>query len=196
MNDKKFTNFLSEYYRNPVASVSLELILTIVLVLSLTFFAIKPTLTTMGKLSKEITEKEEVVEKLEQKIIALNTAQNEYYAWEDKLSLLDSAFPSADNSLTDVKTIERLAYENDVVLTSLSLPSFPEFKDKAKLEVYNQPLSLTVEGDYVSIKNFVGSLIDNRRVLVINSITFSIRKQKQTAESLSATMTINSPYYY
>lgn len=196
MNDKKFTNFISEYYRNPVASVSLELILTIVLVLSLTFFAIKPTLTTMGKLSKEITEKEEVVEKLEQKIIALNTAQNEYYAWEDELGLLDSAFPSTDNSLTDVKTVERLAYENDVVLTSLSLPNFPEFKEKSKFEIYNQPLSLTVEGDYVAIKNFVGSLIDNRRVFVVNSITFSVKKQKQMLESLSATMTINTPYYF
>ncbi len=196
MNDKKFTNLLSEYYRNPVASVSLELILTIVLVLSLTFFAIKPTLTTMGKLSKEITEKEEVVEKLDKKIIALNTAQNEYYAWEDKLALLDSAFPSTDNSLTDIKTIERLAYENDVVLSNLSLPSFPEFKEKSKIEVYNQPLNLTIEGDYIAIKKFVSSVIDNRRVFVVNSITFSVKKQKNISESLSATMSINSPYYF
>lgn len=197
MNDKKLTTLVSEFYRKPITGVSIELSLTISLVVLLAVFAIKPTLETMGKLSKEIGEKTILDEKLKQKAVALNTAQTEYLSRQDKLSSLDDALPSKDTTVRDLKIIEKIAYQSNVMLITASLPSFPATKAQGgKNEVFNQPLSLTVEGDYVSIKNFVANLISNRRVFVINSITFSIRKQRGAGESLSASISVNCPFYF
>lgn len=196
MNNKKLTYVLSDFYRNPISSVSLELILTILLVLVLTIFAIRPTLTTMGELSKEISEKKEVENKLKQKIASLNTAQVEYLSWQEQLSMLDSALPSSDSTIRDIKTIEKLAFESNVILTNLSLSKFPDKSNYTEAAVFNQPINITVEGDYISVRNFVERLQKNRRVMVVNTISFSIRKQRGSDESLAATMSINTPYYF
>lgn len=196
MNNKKLAYVLSDFYRNPISSVSLELILTILLFLILTIFAIKPTLTTMGELSKEINEKKEVENKLKQKVASLNTAQIEYLSWQEQLNMLDSALPSADSTLRDIKTIEKLAFESNVILTNLSLPKFPDKINNTETAVFNQPINVAVEGDYISIKAFVEQLQQNQRVMVVNTISFTIRKQRGNDESLSATMSINTPYYF
>jgi len=206
MNDKKLTNQLLGFYKKPVATVSLELIMTVAMVILLAVFAIKPTLETMGALSKEIKEKTELETKLKQKVAALSTAQSEYLAKQNELLLLDNALPSTDTTINDLKTIEKIAYQSNVVITLISLsPLENQTKDDGKQEknsdkkpkaVVNRPISLSIEGDYLSIKSFVANLINNRRVFMINSVSFSIRKQRSGGESLSASLSINSPFYF
>ena len=64
---KQLASLLEQFYHNPVAKVSLELFLTIGLVVFLALFAIKPTLLTMSDLVKEIEDKRELETQLSKK---------------------------------------------------------------------------------------------------------------------------------
>jgi len=199
---------LIEFYRKPYAVVTLELLLTIGLTIFLALIIIKPTLQTMSGLSKEIAEKKELSQQLEKKSAALATAQAAYFASQEKLALLENAIPSQDTLIADLKTIERMAGENSVIVTSLGVqgmriqPSatiatnsatISQSKDEDNQLNDRLPLSLSVEGDYLSIRDFVDRLITYRRLFVVKSVAFSIKKQ-QAAQALSASLIIETPY--
>lgn len=203
------TNLISrqlvEFYRKPYTVVTLELLLTICLSIFLALVIIKPTLQTMSSLSKEIAEKTELSLKLEKKLAALATAQAAYFSSREKLDLLESAIPSQDTLITDLKTIERIAGENSVIITSLGVqglriqPNTDLASQSGKLsspdsKLNNRlPLSLSIEGDYLSIRDFVDQLITYRRLFVVQSVVFAIKKQ-QANQALSASLIIETPY--
>lgn len=198
---------LLDFYRKPYTTVSVELILTISLIVFLTVVVIKPTLSTMSDLSKEVKEKTELSQKFEKKTASLATAQAAYFAAQDKLNLLESAIPTQDTLITDLKTIERMAGENSVIISSLGVQgsriqpisqSVTQSATIPKIENENQlsdrlPLSISVEGDYLSIRDFVDDLISYRRLYVVKSVTFAIKKQ-QANQALSASLIIDTPY--
>lgn len=196
---------LLEFYRKPYTVVTLELLLTICLTIFLAVVIIKPTLQTMSSLSKEIAEKSELSLKLEKKSAALATAQASYFASKEKLALLETAIPSQDTLITDLKTIERIAGENSVIITSLGVqglriqPNTDLASQSGKLsspdsKLNNRlPLSLSIEGDYLSIRDFVDQLITYRRLFVVQSVVFAIKKQ-QANQALSASLIIETPY--
>lgn len=188
---------LSNFYRHPVAAVSGELLVTIVFILLLAIFAIQPTLKTMSDLSKEIKDKSALDEKLQQKIAALNTAQAEYYRWQDQLQLLDTALPNNQKTMLDVKLFEKLAVDSNVAITKLSVPEYPDATKPitAKPSVKELPISITVQGDYIAIKRYVDSLLNSRRIYVVNSINFVVATARNGQQDLTATITINAPYY-
>ena len=55
------------------------------------------------------------------------------------------------------------------------------------------PLSMSLAGDYISIRNFVQAIQDNRRSFSIESINFSLSQDRETRE-LRATLNLNAPY--
>ncbi len=188
---------LANFYRHPVAAVSTELLVTIGFILVLAVVAIQPTLKTMADLSKEITDKTELNKKLQSKVAALNTAQAEFYRWQEKLALLDTAIPNNQLTIQDVKLLEKLAVENSVVISRISLNEFPDATKplSTKPQVNELPVSVTIAGDYLSIKKFVDSLLNSRRVFVISSINFSVATTRGGQQDLTATLSINAPYY-
>ena len=206
-DSKLISNQLLEFYKKPYTVVSLELILTVGLALFLVTIIIRPTLQIMSGLSKEIAEKKELSQQLEKKSAALATAQAVYFSSRDQLSLLDEAIPSHDSLITDLKTIERMASDNAVIISSIgvqgerlkvindSTPSgeVNQISSSSKNPSDRLPLSISVEGDYLSIKNFVDQLISYRRLFIIQSISFSIKKQ-QTDQALSASLILETPY--
>jgi len=189
---------LNDFYHRPVAKVSLELFLSVSLILILGIFAIQPTLVTMATLNKEITEKKELDKTLTIKIASLNSAQTTYYASQEKLALLDESIPSHPKLIYTLKILEKLATENNIVLRSINVSEIPSeiettetFKDLTRSSV---AVSVSVKGDYVSIKNFVQELINSRRSLVVESVTFNL-EESRNAESLGASITLDIPYF-
>lgn len=196
-NSKRLNYSLNQFYNNPIASVSAELLVTIAFTILLAIVAIKPTLNTMANLSDEIETKSKLNDNLQKKVAALSAAQTEFYRWEDKLKLLDTAIPDNINMIQDLKLIEKLAVDHSVAIASISLNNLPEAEDSTKSanQVVNLPISVVATGDYPSIKNFVDALLSNRRIFVINSIIFAVNKERGGKESLSATLSVDIPIY-
>ncbi|MCA9373025.1 type 4a pilus biogenesis protein PilO, partial [Candidatus Woesebacteria bacterium] len=167
---------IANFYRHPVASVSTELLFTIAFIIVLAVVAIQPTLQTMSRLSKEITDKTTLDKKLQDKIASLNTAQAEYYRWQEKISLLDTAIPNNSSIINDVKFFEKTAVESNVVITRVNLSEYPDATKpvSSKPKVNDLPISIAVQGDYVSIKRFTDALLNSRRIYVINTVNFTL----------------------
>lgn len=195
---KDLSASLNQFYTQPIAVVSFELLLSISLVIILGVFAIKPTLTTMSDLIKEIEDKKELNEQLTSKIAALGTAQTVYFSLEDRLQLLDQAIPSQPELIKSLKIIEKLATDNNIILESLSVPSIPnetpsEVSSK-QLERVPLPVTISVVGDYVSIRAYVEALRNMRRSFVVDTVTFSI-EENRGERKLRASITLNLPYF-
>lgn len=188
---------IANFYRHPVASVSTELLFTIAFIIVLAVVAIQPTLQTMSKLSKEISDKTALDKKLQDKIASLNTAQAEYYRWQEKIALLDTAIPKNSSIINDVKFFEKTAVESNIVITRINLSEYPDATKpvSSKPAVNDLPISISVQGDYVSIKRFTDALLNSRRIYVINTVNFTLSVSRGGQQNLSATLSINAPYY-
>ncbi|MBP7700842.1 hypothetical protein KA111_02150 [Candidatus Woesebacteria bacterium] len=194
----EITSTLNHFYKNPIAKVSLELFLTVGLVLFLAIFAIKPTVLTMSELIKEIENKQKLEKQLTQKIAALQTAQAEYLSIEAMLPMLDEAIPSSPEIIKSAKIIEKVAADNKVLIKSMSIFELPQntgenipFSQKSK---QNLTFSLSISGDYISIRNFAETLRNSRKSYVIESVTFELEEEKGN-KKLNANITINIPYF-
>ncbi len=195
---KQLSSALNHFYQNPVAKVSIELILTIGLVLFLGVFAVRPTLLTMSDLIKEIDDKKALDRKLAQKIAALASAQTEYLSLENRLSVLEEAIPSNPDVVRDLKILEKMASDSRVIITSVSIEELPKpILGELPFEKLNRSTIVTkvnVSGDYPTIRAFAENLKNSRRTFVIESISFNISEDRE-ARQLRAQLTISMPYY-
>ncbi len=195
---KQISSALNHFYQNPVAKVSIELMLTVGLVLFLGVFAIRPTLITMSDLIKEIDDKKELDRQLGQKIAALSTAQSEYLAVESRLEVLSDAIPTHPDVVRDLKLIEKMASDSSIVITNATIEELPKpvlgelpFE---KLKRSSVTIRMSVIGDYPTIRQFAEQLRASRRVFVIESITFGLDQDRDTTQ-LRAQFLISMPYY-
>lgn len=195
---KELAGALNNFYHNPVAQVSFELFLTIGLVIFLGIFAIKPTIQTMSELIKEIENKEKLEQQLTQKIAALQTAQAELITIKPLLPALDEAIPSNPEIIRSAKIIEKMATDSKVVIRSMGLSEVPNdapegttFAEKSK---QNLVFSMSIAGDYLSIREFVETMRNSKKSFIVSSVTFSL-EEKRGEESLSATVIVDVPYF-
>lgn len=188
---------LLDFYKNPVAMVSLELIFSILAVVFFAIFAVKPTLQTMSELIKEIEDKRALDEQLEQKIASLNTAQAQYQQFSSQLYLLDEAIPKTANLVEGLKIVEKIASANDLVIQGISISAVPDELIKAvegnsKRELLTFNIDLT--GDYLKIRQFIEDLMDSRRMMLVDQVNFSLGSNRYQKD-LNAVVRVNLPYY-
>lgn len=195
---QQLTGALNHFYQNPIAKVSIELVLTVGLVLFLGVFAIRPTLITMSDLIKEIDDKTALDRQLGQKIAALSTAQSEYLSIENRLGVLEEAIPNNPDVVQDLKLIEKMASDASIVVTNISIEELPKevlgelpFE---KLKRSSVVARISVVGDYPTIRQFAENLYASRRVFVIDTISFSLDEDRNTTQ-LKAQLTVHMPYY-
>ena len=189
---------LIKFYNQPVAKVSLELFLSIGAVMFFALFAIRPTLLTMSDLVKEIEDKTNLNEQLRQKTASLATAQAQYLNLQNRLFVLDQALPSQPEFEDALKIIEKTASDNKLVISSMQVNEIPQeadesvpFSQKKKITI---PISVSVTGDYLAIRNFVEQLHNNRRTLIVDSIIFSVSEVNNN-KKLKANITVNMQYF-
>lgn len=157
--------------------------------ITVTFFAlaaIKPTLTTIAQLTREIKDKREASQKLQQKIDAIVAAQKVYAKNVDLLLLLNEALPEKNEFPRLAFFLEELASSSGVELKSLN---FEKITTKQKsTTTYDQPLanslriSLGVAGDFLKLKDFLNGLESSRRVIKMELVSFSQVKKGEIQE--------------
>lgn len=195
---QQLTTLLDMFYRNPVATVSLELFLSICAIVFFAAFAIRPTLLTMSDLIKEIEDKRTLDTQLTQKIAALSVAQGDFLAVEGRVSVLDEALPRGVSMTYTLKVIEKIASDQGVAISSMTVleipPDPPEDAVWSQLERQSMSIQVTVTGQYAGIREFAEQLRNSRRSFVIERITFSTQDSRGQ-RTLEATMLIGAPYF-
>lgn len=188
---------LFDFYKNPVARVSMELVFSILAIIFFAIFAIKPTLQTMTELVKEISDKKALDEQLNQKIASLNTAQSQYEKYSSQFYLLNEAIPKTANLIGSLKIVEKIASENDLAIQGITISSIPEElveADANKSKRESLTFNVDLVGDYVSIRQFIEDLMNSRRMMIVDQVNFSIGSNRYQ-KNLNAVIRINLPYY-
>ncbi len=198
IDQKEISKALAKFYSNPIAEVSLELIFSLIAIIFFAIFAIRPTLQTISGLIAEINEKKELDQQLQRKISALSTAQDEYQRLSYEIELLDQTIPSRPELVRTLKVIEKHAVENNIVITSIRTPEIPDEtfqkKPNAVLERVDLYISLRITGDYPSIRDFMSSLQQYRRMIVVEEVSFMV-DDLITTQLLNANLSIRIPYF-
>lgn len=196
---KKLLTTLTKFYQNPVTKVSLEIFLSLFLIIFFGVFVIRPTLVTIADLIKEIDDKQELDQQLQRKITSLATAQEEFNQSKEKIIYLDQAITSQPELVRSLKTVEKIASEHRVIISSLKTSAVPEEKKAqgfntdqlTRIDLY---FTFQVMGDYPSIKNFVEGLHQYRRAFIVEEINFNIQ-DRITLQTLRANVTVRVPYF-
>jgi Tfp pilus assembly protein PilO len=189
---------LFEFYRNPVARVSLALIFSIIAVIFFAVFAIRPTLQTMSDLVKEIEDKRALDEQLTQKIASLNTAQTQYELFSKQFYLLDEALPKTAQITQALKIVEKIASDNQLIIQNITISAVPsELVTASAGNATRSTLTFNVDvlGDYLQIREFIEDLMDSRRMMIVDQVNFSLGSTRQQQRALTAMIRVNLPYY-
>jgi Tfp pilus assembly protein PilO len=194
----QLTTTLLQFYDKPIAKVSLELFFTVGAVIVFALFAIRPTLSTMGKLIKELEDKQALNQKLAQKVAALATSQSQYELVRDRLGVLDQVIPSTPQFEQALLIIEKIASESQLTIVSLQAKEVPKepdqdvpFEQKSRV---SRPIVLVVNGTYPSIRQLIENIQSTRRALIVDTVVFSVIEQRGK-KVLQATITINVPFF-
>jgi Tfp pilus assembly protein PilO len=186
---------LGQLYQKKKVRVYTGIVLSLLVTAFFLFFAIRPTLTTIAGLTKEIKDKREITEKLEDKVKALNSAQIEYQKAEKDLSLIDEGLPRNPNISLLVRQLEALAREAGLSLKTIQ---FSETVLRGQEETKKNAdtgegvtFSLAVAGDYQNLKSFLDLLTNLRRSISIEAFAFGTGK---TEARLTLNLNVNAHY--
>lgn len=185
---RRYYRRLQGLYQKPPVRDFTFLVLSLLTVAFFGFFAIKPSLKTIGELVKEIGDKRMASEKLEQKINALSAAQQEYALVQPDLPLVLSVLPKDSDFSQLAKEIEYLASKNNLLLLSLRIQQASLFGGPEKKELISLDFDLNLSGDYLSLKNFLANLERLDRLVKIEALSFAKK------EMLSLVITAKAYY--
>ena len=168
------------FYEKPVVQISLELLLSLLAVIILAVFALRPTFVTIGSLLKTIQDQKQVVEQLETKKKNLNTAQSNLNTIADEIPKLDQALPAKSQAEILIRQIESASSDLKVSISQLSVGKIilinshtevPDITAAPENAIASIPVSLTIEASYEETLNFISSLSNMTRVIRIKNLT-------------------------
>lgn len=200
---RRYSKSLQLLYQSKKAKAYTGVVLTIFAISFFTFFTIRPTLITIAGLLKEIEDQNAISEKLDDKILSLNKAQEEYHQVEDKLYLIDEALPENPDFPALLKQVEALAKVNGLEYSTLD---YSEIRLKESKE--NDPpdvaspvkgtgeigFNLTTSGPYENLTAFINDIYNFRRLTLTNSFNVN-RISASGQDNLSLGMSLKSYYF-
>lgn len=181
------------FYQKRQARVYTGIVLSILTVAFFGFFAIRPTLVTISGLLKEIKDKKEVVNQMDQKINNLTKAQTNYNQIKEKLYLVDQSLPQDPGLSVLIKQLEALTRLSSVNFESVRFEKTNLQGETEKKENQEVTFSLVLSGNYQNLKNFLNSLDILRRVILVESFAF---RSTMEEEIQILTLSINAKAYY
>jgi type IV pilus assembly protein PilO len=170
---------LGSLYKKKQARVYTGIVLTIFTVSFFGFFAIRPTLVTISGLLKEIKDKKGVVKQMDDKITALANAQTNYSQVEEELYLVDQSLPLDPDLASLMKQLEVLARANSVTLESIQYNKINLLGEIEKEEGQKAGFSISLSGSYDNLKQFLHSLDNLRRIILVDSFSFSTKTEEE-----------------
>ncbi|MCD6225773.1 hypothetical protein J7J95_01690 [bacterium] len=170
---------------------SLEALLTLVTIIFLLVFAIRPTVIAISELLSEINNKKKLSQRMKVKIDNIVTAQVRYAEIQEKAFLLDEFYPPSPQLAEGIAQVLGLVKERGLFLKQLSLGTFDfspslsssrgkKTKDKNKKTLASVDFSLEVEGSYPQIKGFLGDIYQLRRGIKIDGYQIGSQEEKES----------------
>lgn len=194
---KQYYGNLRRFYEKPVIKVSFFVLLSFMTVVFFSLVAIKPTVTTISKLIREIEDKKKINESLDKKAAALNELQNQIALIENDLPLVFNALP--ENALLDklMQQLEFVAQAEGVQLLSVNFePIKLGGATSAKNEADKINFSLSAGGGFKNLVAFLSTLEDLGRIMVFTDLTFSSGSLSYRQQGSGTIIDVKGSAYY
>lgn len=191
-------------YKQPAVKASVSLIFSLLTISFFAFLAIKPTLTTIAGLIKELKDQKTVDQSLHRKINDLTKAQATYLAVEPDIHLVEKALPEDPQFIKFTQKLNFLSFKHTLLITAFNFNEFNLFgggaieliKEKEKKAAKEakatsdavkpektEPIPITFDitlaGKYQNIRDFLVDLENLDRLLEIDSVSFSTKSDIQ-----------------
>lgn len=190
---RRYLYGLRGFSQRPVVRDLTFLILSLLCAAFFGFFAIKPSLQTIGGLIKEIKDKRFASEMLEKKINALTIARKEYDRLEADLPLIYAVLPFQTDFSKLAKQLEYLASQNQLAITSLQFEEVNLFEQEEKLFPIKFEMEMT--GDFRRMEKFVEDLEKLERLVNFENLAF-YKKKPLREQSFPLTLTIEAQGHF
>lgn len=174
INNPRIRNYykkLRPLFEDPRASAYFILILSLFTLSFFGAFAIKPALGTITQLRRELTDSQEVSQKLQEKNKNLLKLQREYQKVEPDLPLVFSALPQQVEAPTLLLKVRALATFNNLEIQGLQFAKSPLSEVPGGSQVPpSSNFSLTATGTYQNINKFLADLASLDRIITFNKL--------------------------
>ncbi len=174
----KTSNF-DKYYKDLVPAIKKEnnqkyflIILSISASIFFFIFAINPTLSTIAKLKKQITDARFVEQQLSQKINNISQLSQEYQLLQEDLPLIFDAVPKDPQVPTLVGQIQSIGGDSLVQITNIEV-SPVNLSSSSSTSSSSFSFNISGISRFENIQTFVDNLINSQRVISISSIQAS-----------------------
>ncbi len=190
--------------------------MTILSIFAVSFFgmfAIRPTITTIVELTKQIDDGKKVNESLQNKIDSLVVAQEEYQLIKDFIPAINQSLPNQPNIIEALQSIETLALEKQASIDGLQVQTI-EFVMKNENQQPDQnatnqnpqdmitnstsepssiDINMILSGDYSQLYSFLDKLLKIRRLVTAYSLQLAPSGSTQEGV-LKLNLSLNSYY--
>lgn len=170
--------FLSDKKNQQIILIVFSVIWTGVLL----WFGLIPAVRSALALSEEQGKASELIATIDNKIAAIEQAQQEYIAKKDAVKLVSAGVPDDPKVITFINRIATLAQNNALNIFKLDYGGeATEGSIAAGSLVEGKPVvsfSITVFGDYSGVANFVKTVEQLPRLVNVNAISIVINEEE------------------
>lgn len=155
------------------------IILTLITLSFFGLFAINPTLSTIARLKKELSDNQFVEQQLKQKINNLSVLQQKYSLLQKDIPIVLNTLPKNPDVPILFAQIQSVAENYNIGIKNLQNFQVELFKPQAdNKQYYSSAFSLTGEGSYNDLSDFVSSLLNIQRIINIEALSLNTSEEK------------------
>lgn len=116
-----FSHIIAQYKNRDDVIAYIEVLLSLVAISIFSLFALKPTLTTIAQLLKEIEANNQTIEAMNKKIQNITRAQTLYDKERSKIMMVLDSVPTGASPETIIRQIEGISEKHKVVISRISV---------------------------------------------------------------------------
>jgi Tfp pilus assembly protein PilO len=158
-------------------------------------FAIRPNLTTVFSLQKQLKELRALDASYENVIIHIVDLQSLLETNRDNMYLLDEALPGSPQVNKVIDDLKRSASESGVPIRKIDIGEVNLKEDEKKKDIKGFTLSLETNSNFVEVKSFIDLFMNQRRLKMVRNLSI-IKDTKDGTGSASLKIKMDISGYY
>lgn len=165
------------------------IVLTLVALSFFGFFAINPTISTILKLQKEVSDSRFAYSQLESKIKNLSELRKQYSNLQNDLPDIVSAIPTAPDVHLLFAQIQTIARQSDVAVKRLQNFEVEVLRNSkaSEKQYYSYSFSIAGNGTFANISNFVSTLTGMQRIIDIDLLNIANQNDQSLGFNIQGT---------
>lgn len=166
----RYRRYLETVQKQPLFRASLFVVFSLVLLIALLIWALRPTLVTISGLLGTIEQQKEIEDKLNRKIVALQQAQQAYQQLQPRLTFLDGGLPTSLDMAVWARNVEQIASGSGIELVGINVEKIEVAGTATEGGLVRIGFTMTAKGQYSQFRMFVVALENMRRVVDLSDI--------------------------